>query len=158
MFEKFLFCFKQKISAVLMAYSCMTVGSIGVIYFSIKMHVNWDKFDSHFLILSICHIIAGTILIGGVVWEKPLLILVYELFYISVFISLLVYLIIYLKPQILSWIVLVFIVGAVSYWIFCVHIYYRQLRLKIKSNLSYVGNDVYSVCNKLYENGNIHMP
>ncbi|XP_050298610.1 uncharacterized protein LOC126737664 [Anthonomus grandis grandis] len=154
MFEKFLFCWKHKISAVLMACTSLILGITGTIYFSLKKYhiTEPTSIASNFLVISIFHIIVSLVLMSGIIWESPILILAYEFIHISVLISLLVFVMVSSKKNYLFWIVLAIASYVLVYWMLCIHLFYRQLGLKVKSSIKYVDRDVYSVCNKLYVN------
>ncbi|XP_066258756.1 uncharacterized protein [Euwallacea similis] len=160
MLERFLHCFKQKTSAVSMVYTCMFFGCVGMIYFGLKMQGgNADKFDLHFFIISSFHVIISWILMMGIIWEKPLLVLTFEFSYISVLTSLVVFTTICTaNPD--NWVHMVYIglfISAMCYWLGCIHVFYRQMRLKMKSSLEYIDGDVYGMCNKLYENKHVQI-
>uniref|UniRef100_A0AAR5Q1M3 MARVEL domain-containing protein n=1 Tax=Dendroctonus ponderosae TaxID=77166 RepID=A0AAR5Q1M3_DENPD len=146
MFEKFLFCFKQKAGAVLMAYTSMVSGIIGMVYFLAKVHLDYAEADSHFLVISVFHVLVSAILIAAVVWEKPLLVLVYEFLHLSVLVCLLFYAIVYNQHCASFWVILGSCIAVAVYWMSCIHMYQRQLRLKLKSHLDYINGDAYSLC------------
>ncbi|XP_060517237.1 uncharacterized protein LOC132696439 [Cylas formicarius] len=151
MFQKFCGCFKYRFAAILMAYLCLVIGVIGTIYYMVKLYLKSEKSDEEFLTVCIFHLIASAILTSAIVWEVRVLILAYEFLHLSIQISLLTFATIYVRSHILYWGFICW-TGLFVYWEYCIHMYLRQLEMKLKSTIYYVDNDVYSVCNRIYTN------
>ncbi|XP_076256444.1 uncharacterized protein LOC143193896 [Rhynchophorus ferrugineus] len=155
MLDNFLFCFKHKFAAVLMACFCLIAGVFGLTYFSLRVYYRRSLLDEQLLVVCVFYLLLSLILASAIIWECSLLVLIFDFVHISTLSSLIVITVIYMEHNSLNWLCLFTIIGVGFYWSYCIHLFYKQLRLKEKSYTYYIDGDVYSVCNKLYINKSI---
>ncbi|KAJ8960821.1 hypothetical protein NQ318_020117 [Aromia moschata] len=151
MLASFCFCYKHRSAAILMAVSSLIAGILGTISFGVKVHFKAQRSDEDYLIFSVFHLLISVVLISALIWEKPILIFVYLVLHIAVLTAFLTHTIIYV-PIGKLFICYIAVLCILLYFMYCIYLYYVQMKMKQKSRVNerYVDAVYYINNNTIY--------
>ncbi|KAG5874841.1 hypothetical protein JTB14_021913 [Gonioctena quinquepunctata] len=139
----FCFHFKHKTAAILMAAFNLSIGIFGTITFAVRIQCTTncspllDDIGEDYLIFSIFHLIASIPLMSALIWERAILIVIYEGIHISTLTAFLTHTVIFLRLG--KTLYMIFIGSCfIIYCMYCVYLFYLELKLKKRSRLGTV--------------------
>ncbi|CAH1102656.1 unnamed protein product [Psylliodes chrysocephalus] len=127
----FCFYFKHKSAAIFMAAFTLITGITGILMYTGRLHKIKLNFEEDYLYFSIFHLIASIIIISGLIWEEPILILLYEGLHLATLTAFLTYTVVYI-PVGRTFAVIIVSSCFVVYCIFNVYLYQEEMKLKKK--------------------------
>ncbi|CAG9863527.1 unnamed protein product [Phyllotreta striolata] len=143
----FCFYFKHKSAAVFMAAFTLITGFVGILICTSQLHFAPGKTRENYLCFSIFHLIASIVIISGLIWEEPALILLYEGLHLATLTAFITHTFFYI-PIGRTFSAIIVSTGFVLYCIYNVYRYQVELKLKKKYRMGkiYFSETVY-FCN-----------